>query len=240
MNPHIQTQQRLDDYVDELLRPEERGAVLQHLAGCADCRDEVEAIVSLRAAARDLPREIAPPRDLWAGIAARLEPRPAAGGPAAAPARTPVIRLDLARRAPVWQRWGAMAAAAAVLVVMSSAATAYLLRAPGGAQTAAGPTAVPVVGSTAALAAWQPVEAEYLSSVEALQAELDARRDALAPETVAVIEQNLQIIDQAIADARAALEADPGSADLPMHLADVYRQKVQLLQTAVQLPAYRT
>jgi hypothetical protein len=147
-----------------------------------------------------------------------------------------VIPLRRARpAAPVWQRWSALAAAAVVLVVLSSGATAYLLRARAAAPVAAAPAAAPRTNS--ALVAFRPAEMEYLSTVEALQAELAARRDELSPETVAVIEANLRIIDQAIAEARAALEADPRNPDLPLHLSGVYRTKVELLQSALLLPS---
>jgi hypothetical protein len=52
---------------------------------------------------------------------------------------------------------------------------------------------------------------------------------------VATIEKNLQIIDQAIAESRAALARDPNNPDLPLMLSGVYQTKVELLQHAVQL-----
>jgi len=43
---------------------------------------------------------------------------------------------------------------------------------------------------------------------------------------------NLRIIDRAIAQARSALSADPGSAYLSLHLAQTMRTKLDLLRRA--------
>jgi len=71
--------------------------------------------------------------------------------------------------------------------------------------------------------------------VEELQLALSLQRERLAPETVAVLEQNLAIIDRAIGEARAALEADPANQELSFLLMNVYQSKVELLQSAVQI-----
>ena len=53
--------------------------------------------------------------------------------------------------------------------------------------------------------------------------------------TVRVLEENLAIIDRAIADARTALEQDPASRYLNGHLGRTLRRKVDLLQRAATL-----
>lgn len=218
----------LDDLLDGRLDDRQRSELDTHLGECAGCRTELEAAVSLRAAARELPRAIAPSRDLWQGVAARIE------------AQTDRTVVDLtARRASRDRviRWAPLAAAAMLLVVLSSGLTTMLLRnGPVGSATTprvargTGPTVTP-----ATLAAFHPAEQEYQETVASLEEELEARRESLAPETVEVIERNLAIIDAAIAEARAALAADPTSADLPLHLSDIYSRKVDLLTSAIQL-----
>lgn len=239
MMQHTEIQSRLNDFVDGELPPAERGAVLDHLEECEACRAELEGLVALLAEARALPREIAPPRDLWAGIEARLQDR--SRPPARETADVPVIEVDFrAARRPAWRRWAPMAAAARVLVALSSGITAYLVQARATAPVAVVPVPVPAATdarATSALAAFRPTEREYLGTVEALAAELEARRGELAPQTVATIEENLRIIDQAIDEARAALERDPANVDLPLMLSGVYRKKVELLQSALQLQA---
>jgi len=97
---------RLDPYLAAALDPKERAAVGAHLAECADCRADLEASRFVADRTASLRRDIAPPADLWAGIAPRL----------AAPRR----RLSL----PI----GWLAAAAVLLIAGSSAVTVAVLR----------------------------------------------------------------------------------------------------------------
>jgi hypothetical protein len=52
-----------------------------------------------------------------------------------------------------------------------------------------------------------------------------------------VLETNLQAIDRAIEQCRAALAADPGSVYLSTHLANAQRRKLTLLRRATALVA---
>ena len=58
---------------------------------------------------------------------------------------------------------------------------------------------------------------------------LAERQDEVSQETLAVIEENLRILDQAIAQIHTALDEDPGSRNLNQLLAARYRQEVGLL-----------
>jgi hypothetical protein len=60
-------------------------------------------------------------------------------------------------------------------------------------------------------------------------------RDELDPRTIVVIERNLTAIDQAIREARAALDADPANTFLNSHLADARRKKLELLRRATMI-----
>jgi anti-sigma factor RsiW len=226
MITHEQALERLDDFAGGELPERERRAVQLHLQACAECRAEVDALRSLLDEARFLPREIAPGRDLWAGIEARLEPR----------ADMKVIPL---RPRSAWAppRWLTLAAAALVLMIGTSATTVFFMQRGGPgpdtldpivAKQAAAPT-------TTALVALQPAEAEYQKAIDDLAAVLETRRSQLAPETVATLERNLRIIDQAIAESRAALERDPSSRELAQMLSAAYDTKVRMLQQAVEL-----
>ncbi len=62
----------LDDYVDGGLDPARSRELESHLARCGACREELAALRAIVTEARTLPRTIAPPRDLFGGIAARL------------------------------------------------------------------------------------------------------------------------------------------------------------------------
>jgi hypothetical protein len=262
---HEQAIARLDELVSGELPDIERRLVERHLDGCGECQAEAGAIRALLAEVANLPAGIAPPVDLWQGIAGRLEPRGAQAAPVVKETRV----IPFAPRQRVWQppRWALQAAAAVVLVVGSSLATATLMRRPApqgpvailptadasaparqGAQgtdgrftsTSTDPrtattAATPAAQPVTALAAFRPAEREYQRAVDELAQVLETRRADLAPETVATLERNLAIIDAAIAESRAALEKDPNSRELTQMLSSTYDAKVQLLRNAVQL-----
>ena len=82
---------------------------------------------------------------------------------------------------------------------------------------------------------WAAVQADYEQAAIELSRTLAAGRGRLKPETVAVIERNLRIIDAAIAESRAALARDPANAELRRLFAAAYRQKVELLRWAARV-----
>ena len=70
-----------------------------------------------------------------------------------------------------------------------------------------------------------------------LQGIVSQRKTQLDPSTVAIIEKNLQIIDNAIAQSRSALAKDPASMLLSGQLTRALDKKVELLRTAAMLPS---
>lgn len=135
----------------------------------------------------------------------------------------PTVRQRVSRRRT--PGWGALAAAAVLLVAVSSLATALLLNRSdsGNAPLASSPAAI------------QMLEAGYLEQARDLQAALEQGRGNLAPETIAIVERNLEIISDAIAESRAALEKDPANQDLRILLRTSHEQRVALLEQAVRL-----
>ena len=111
------------------------------------------------------------------------------------------------------------AAAAIVLMAASSAATVLILR----------------HDPPAAVATAPAFEQDYIEQAAALSDVLGTERGRLAPQTIETLERNLRIIDQAIAESRAALEADPGDPDLRLLLRASHEQKVALLEQATRL-----
>jgi anti-sigma-K factor RskA len=84
---------------------------------------------------------------------------------------------------------------------------------------------------------WVAVQADFDRATNELGVILAAERGRLRPETVAVLERNLAVIDAAIAESRAALARDPANAELRRLFAAVSRQKVELLQWVTRVAA---
>ncbi len=84
---------------------------------------------------------------------------------------------------------------------------------------------------------WAAVQADFDRASDQLGGILAVERERLRPETVALVERNLAIIDAAIAESRAALARDPASAELRRLFAAAARQKVELLRWAARVAA---
>jgi hypothetical protein len=78
-------------------------------------------------------------------------------------------------------------------------------------------------------------DAQYDAAVADLEKALKAGRGHLDASTISVVEHNLQIIDQAINQAREALAADPANSYLSSHLVEARRRKLDLLRRATAL-----
>ena len=203
--------QLLDGYLADTLDANRRVALEAHLDSCEACRLLTAQMREMLASAASLPRSIMPPRDLWPDIGARLSSR--------------TTRLPV--RLPPWRRWAPLAAAAVLLIAVTAVVTARLSR----RETPVAVTAPAVRPHIEGFAA----DREYVLAAEDLERVLAEGRGRLAPATVAVLERNLALIDAAIAEARAALEADPANADLRALLWGAHRQKLDLLDRATRL-----
>jgi hypothetical protein len=79
------------------------------------------------------------------------------------------------------------------------------------------------------------VDKNYVATIRELRETLDAQRSKLAPSTIRTLETSLGVIDAAIAEARAALAADPANQALVDILSARYERQVDLLQRATEL-----
>ena len=159
-------------------------------------------------AAHALPREIAPPDDVWNVVRSRV----AADAAAARGAPRGYAR---------WWHNGWLATAAAILLVVGTATLMTL--ASRGRATKAKAMMVRNAPSTAALLA---VDRNYVATIRELRATLETERTRLAPGTVKTLETSLAVIDAAIAEARAALAADPANPALVDLLASHYERSL--------------
>lgn len=208
---------RLSEYLDGTLALDERQTLEDHLAGCAACREVLRDLHGVVERARGL-EDRAPARDLWSGIARRI-------------GATPVHRSAWARR-----RFSftlpQLAAAAGVLILLAAGAVSVVLR------NQAPPVAVNGSSITPRII---PVTTPRLdAAVTELEEALRAGRGRLDSTTVRVIEQNLAIIDGAIAEALRALERDPANSFLNRHLTNQKLRKLDLLRRANELAAAGT
>ena len=164
-----------------------------------------------------LPREIAPPPELWSSIRAELAPRSA--------------------RTFQWNTRWRLAAAALLVAASSSILTLLAVRARDGSNPVRAVATTDSAPSTAARLPAHLAVAElgYARSIDALRRTLDERRDSLAPSTVATVERSLRIADSAIAEARSALERDPSNQVLAELLVSNYERKIDLLRRASEL-----
>lgn len=194
---------RLDAWVEGTLPAAEQATVEAHLAGCDRCRAEADALHALVAQARALPRELRPERDLWAGIATRLSPAESKSRHARVPA-------------PGWGRGvsrSLLAAAALGGLLLGAALTSLWQR-------------------RAAPSVFAMEQARYARASADLARVLAGNAAVLAPETRAVVERSMGILDQAIAEAEAALAADPRNVVLEQMLVARYEQRINLLRRA--------
>jgi hypothetical protein len=176
---------------------------------------------------RALPRSITPQKDLWSGIASRIET-----------ARPVVVRPRVWNtRAARWAAVGIVAAAAAVALVVRSDRAARTNAMLSATVVLPPPPIAPVapMPAPAAPAAIVPEEDSYRTAMSALTESFARSRGNLPPATVRGVDASLKVIETAIAATRAALARDPGNADLRAQLGDEYQQAIDVLSDVVVL-----
>lgn len=257
--------ERLADYLEGELAPVNRRMVEEHLASCLRCSALLRDIEGIRADASALP-ELAPSKDLWDGIAQRIE---APIVPLVTPARVTVT----AQRRRLTDRLR-LAAIAAGLVAVTAGVT-YRLTVAGTrgsnsseqvasvARPDSSTTGIGLAASESTAAAVQqlasvdttsppeegiqpsaaaqpvrnaPASTTYSREIDRLRAIFTRNRQQLDPRTAAIIEANLKVIDEAIAQSKAALAQDPASRFLNEQLNSALDKKLELLRTAARLP----
>ena len=81
-----------------------------------------------------------------------------------------------------------------------------------------------------------PASVTYSREIDRLRTIFLQSRSQLDPRTAAIIETNLKVIDDAIAQSKAALAQDPASRFLTDQLNSALDKKLELLRTAALLP----
>ncbi|MDA8017468.1 MAG: hypothetical protein MPN21_08455 [Thermoanaerobaculia bacterium] len=187
-------------------------------AAADDPLDKDPQLALLAEAVSELPASVQPERDLWQEVVPRLRPRQR-------PVHRPRWRRGLPRlsRHPGWRQ----ALAAGFGLVAGSALTYFSMSGPESAVS-------PPMGAELRLASsgspMERAEMQFLRAKEELWIAVFEQRQQMSPEAWEMVEQNLQILDSAVADLRTALLDDPGNPALERRILTHQRRSLELLR----------
>jgi negative regulator of sigma E activity len=191
-------------------------AARAHLAGCGHCREFVADLAAIVSVANELPAEVEPPTRVWISLQAQLELEGII--------KTPVVAAR-GERSPWWHglsdlfRSRALATAAVGLLIVA-AGVQQLRQPPDASLEAPGSVAGPVG------------QIPFAQTAKVLnEQEIDLRNMQLAG-TSAVdtsFRQNLQQVDDFIADCERRVNAAPQDDLAREYLSNAYQQKAELL-----------
>jgi hypothetical protein len=204
--------ERLNELLEDVreLDPRDERRIRMHLAECSDCRRSFEELSAIVTAARELPRP-EPSDRVWQSISKSLSSRGASR-----PSRS-------------WF-YPALAAAAA-LVLGVSIWLLFRSAAPAPASTAAEQAALANMVTEELEAA----ESHYDKAIVGLEQIIAQNQGVLPGEIATVLNQNLDLIENAIAESRTAIASDPQSPMAQESLLSALRSKVSLLQNTILL-----
>jgi hypothetical protein len=208
---------RLSEYLDDELTPDERRQIEAHLGECRECSAALGELRAVMGRASALPAR-PPATDLWTDIEPRLE------------ARAAVVPFDSARHRRFSFTLPQLVAAGLALMVMSGGGVWVLNH--GGRATSMPPLAASTEPGVVPASLTDP---HYDEAIADLQQALQAGRSQLDPGTIKVLETNLDAIDTAIEQSQRALTQDPANVYLNTHLADARQRKLALLRRAAAL-----
>jgi len=233
---HTTYRESIQELIDGTIGAIRRAELERHLADCAECRSFLADMEAIRKATDSLD-PLEPPDGVWLQIAGRLRQE---GRVQAPPAPMP-------SRAP---RYAVLAIAASLVLAVGVAigllVTQYRNAGSPAPTTASAPpspgTPAETVDVGSVEAEFRLAEQHYQNAIAKLEqaARLDqaasgAGDNALDAQTAAMLQKNLQVIDQAIAESRAALRSEPLSASARDSLFDALKRKVALLQDTIAL-----
>jgi anti-sigma factor RsiW len=210
--------------LDGALDPARQRALERHVEGCEVCRALVADLRTIQAAAFTLDRH-EPPRHVRETLRARIANE--------APPTVPSRLWSWPPSRAAWAGW----AAAAALVLATLVGVSPMLRDQQRHSDAPAPTSADAAGDPVAsvVSELEAAAGHYDKAIQELEQIAKSDGGALDPQLAGVLQKNLQVIDQAIGESRAALKAQPASADAQDSLFDAMRSKVALLQQTVEL-----
>jgi hypothetical protein len=218
-----QYREAIQELAEGTIGPVRRAELQTHLDQCDGCRTLAADLRKIREAASALDHP-APPAHVWMQIAGRLRQE----GRLSAP--------------PSQRRHYALLALAAALVLSVGTSLWLVVSHRGIATPAPIESAAQGNGNVATGDAVQSItddlkvaEQHYQSAISKLEQAAKNNDGAIDPQTAAVLEKNLTVIDQAIAESRTALKSEPQSQPARDSLFEALRRKVTLLQDTIAL-----
>ena len=209
----------ISEAIDGTLTPAQHAELDAHCRGCGACRELLDDLKEIRAAAASLDR-LTPSPEMWTAIAAQIH----------TPRATVTPMPTRQRRVIFGSRWMHVAAAAALVAMLGASAwfgLSMMSRRPANDR--------PAELARTAASELQLAEQHYLNAITSLEQLTVQKDNALDPAIAADIAASLKSIDRAIDDSRAALKADPRSFVAQTSLLEALRMKVALLQETVSL-----
>jgi hypothetical protein len=191
-------------------------AAQAHVAACSHCRGFVADLATIASIANELPAEVEPPARLWVSLQAQLQLEGII--------KTPVV-LAHGERTSWWRGFNDLfrsrALAAATVGLLIVAAGALQLRQP--------PDGALVPVTATAKLDWQIPFAQTAKVLD--EQEMDLRNMQLAGTSPVdtSFRQNLQQVDDFIADCERHLKAAPQDELAREYLSNAYQQKAELL-----------
>ncbi len=213
----------MDEYLEGTLPDDVRIAFEAYLLSDPDAQEELEHIRALNREATALPEGMAPHRDLWPEIEARVRGAGQTGtiGHATIPLRV---------RTRTWRPLAAVAAV--VLLAFLSVSTArYLTGGLGGA----GGLPPFLAEEDSGLTAWLQAEEGYLWAIDALSRPVEEWQTELPDITRDPIMESLLVVDEAIASSKLAMKENPTDPAVHARLSDAYQTKLELLEWTTQI-----
>lgn len=201
----------LSAYIDGSMSGTDQAALDAHMRECAACSSLAEDLKAIRSAAGSL-EPLVPPARVWQHIAAAT----------AARSRESSFRAG-------WFGWRPLTAMAMTALIAASLWRVGTLLGPA-TEPRSSSLAVSAPAGTAVDA-----EADFTVAIAQLEEVASAESDVLDQETAGVLNAGLMVIDDAISESRAALEAEPQSESAQESLFAALRRKVALLQEMLAL-----
>ena len=216
----------IQELVDGTLGPIRRAELELHLESCDACRALADDLQAIATAAESL-EPLTPPERVWAQVAGRLRTEGRVSGPGPMAVRRHSVAI--------------LALAAALVLVVGSSLYFLTRQAPVPPATSAPVASAPAPATPQSppgnAAAPAPVQAgdiaTELAAIDKHFQNVIEQASTRDPATAAVLQKNLLVMNEAIAESRKALEADPqnGSAQLYENL----KRKIRFLQDTIAL-----